>query len=373
MATIGNSGHPLKWFKDQNAARNLWECAICLEVLKDPVQIRDCGHQFCELCIEDILKVDPRCPTCRIDISGAKIFEDQAARRMINQLDVNCCNEGCSWMGCLTSLLQDHQNACKFLIRSADNVNQLDVGKLEKKLETLMMNVFTLEKQEKKHEEDIKELKLKHETELKKVQEKHETELKKVQEKYENDLKQIHLKHDEDVRILRHEILATAYAPSLSQVPLQEAEPAYTWKIANFTRKLARAISDNDYGKLDSEPFFSSHGYKMKVSVYLNEGPGGRSGYMGIYLILVKGDRDGILPWPFTKKTTFILVDQQDDIAQRQNVEYIMVPEGQKEFKRPRQRENIGYGTDDFIKHSTLRTRLYIRDHAVYIKIVLDP
>ncbi|XP_028418593.1 TNF receptor-associated factor 2-like [Dendronephthya gigantea] len=362
MATIGNSGHPLKWFKDQNAARNLWECAICLEVLKDPVQIRDCGHQFCELCIEDILKVDARCPTCRIDISGAKIFEDQAARRMINQLDVNCCNEGCSWVGCLTSLLQDHQNACKFLIRSADNVNQLDVGKLEKKLETLMMKVFTLEKQEKKHEEDIKELKLKHETEL-----------KQVQEKYENDLKQIHLKHDEDVRILRHEILATAHAPSLSQVPLQEPEPAYTWKIANVTRKLARAISDNDYGDLQSEPFFSSHGYKMKIEVNLNEGPRGRSGYMGIYLMLVKGDRDGTLPWPFTKKITFILVDQQDDIAQRQNVEYILIPLGEKEFKRPRQRENEGWGTKEFIKHSTLRSRQYIRDHAVYIKILVDP
>ncbi|XP_028418588.1 TNF receptor-associated factor 1-like [Dendronephthya gigantea] len=191
-----------------------------------------------------------------------------------------------------------------------------------------MMKVFTLEKQEKKHEEDIKELKLKHETEL-----------KRVQEKYENDLKQIHLKHDEDVRILRHEILATAHAPSLSKVPLQEAEPAYTWKIANFTRKLARAISDNDCGDLESEPFFSSHGYKLKVLVLSERRSRDRSGYMGIYLTLVKGDRDGTLPWPFTKKTTFILVDQQDDIAQRQNVKHIMVPEGEKEFKTKTTRE----------------------------------
>jgi hypothetical protein len=56
MATNGHSGYPLKWFKDQNAARHSWECAICLEVLKDPVQVRDCGHQFCALCIDDILK-----------------------------------------------------------------------------------------------------------------------------------------------------------------------------------------------------------------------------------------------------------------------------------------------------------------------------
>ena len=56
MATNGHSGYPLKWFIDQNVARDFWECAICLEVLKDPVQVRDCGHQFCALCIDDILK-----------------------------------------------------------------------------------------------------------------------------------------------------------------------------------------------------------------------------------------------------------------------------------------------------------------------------
>ena len=56
MATNGHSGYPLKWFKDQNAVRHAWECAICLEVLCDPVQVRDCGHQFCALCIDDILK-----------------------------------------------------------------------------------------------------------------------------------------------------------------------------------------------------------------------------------------------------------------------------------------------------------------------------
>jgi hypothetical protein len=57
MARNDHSGYPMKWFKDQNAVRNAYECAICLEVLKDPVQVRDCGHQFCALCIDDILKL----------------------------------------------------------------------------------------------------------------------------------------------------------------------------------------------------------------------------------------------------------------------------------------------------------------------------
>ena len=47
----------------------------------------------------------------------------------------------------------------------------------------------------------------------------------------------------------------------------------YQKKISNFTRKLAQAKSNHDYGEIESEPFFSCHGYKMKLSVYLNEGP----------------------------------------------------------------------------------------------------
>jgi hypothetical protein len=172
--------------------------------------------------------------------------------------------------------------------------------------------------------------------------------------------------------------IGAAHAPLGMQfprrpLPLQEPEADYTWKIANFTRKLAQAISDNDYGDIESEPFFSSHGYRIKVSSNTNEGPAGNTGYIGIYIRLMKSDRDGALPWPFTKRYTFVLVDQQDDLSQRQNIEKTVVPEGETNFKRPRQRENVGYGEHRFVKHSTLRTRQYIRDHAVYIKVIIDP
>jgi hypothetical protein len=155
--------------------------------------------------------------------------------------------------------------------------------------------------------------------------------------------------------------------------PYQKPEPDYTWKIANFTRKLAQAKSHDDFGDIESEPFFSSHGYRMKVSSYLNQGPVGDTGYMGIYIHLIKSDRDGALPWPFTKRYTFVLVDQQDDLSQRQNITLSDVPQGEVQFMRPRQRENKGVGNPRFVKHSTLRTRQYIRDYAVYIKVIIDP
>jgi hypothetical protein len=172
--------------------------------------------------------------------------------------------------------------------------------------------------------------------------------------------------------------IGAAHAPLATQFPQrtlhqQEPEPDYTLNIADFTRKLAQAKSDNVHGIIRSEPFFSSHGYKMKLQVQLNQAPYGYEGYMGVYLGLIKSDRDGTLPWPFTKRFTFVLVDQQDDLGQRQNIDTAFTPSGEKNFKRPTQRENVGRGRPKFVKHSTLRTRQYIRDHAVYIKILVDP
>ena len=135
--------------------------------------------------------------------------------------------------------------------------------------------------------------------------------------------------------------IGAAHAPLETQfpqrsLPEQEPEADYTLKIANFTRKLAQAKSDNDYGGIESEPFFSCHGYKMKLVVHLNEAPCGYAGYMGVYIKLIKSDRDGTLAWPFTKRFTFVLVDQQDDLSQRENIQVTIGPEGEKIYQRPR-------------------------------------
>ena len=34
-----------------------YECPICHLAFRDPMQTRDCGHRFCETCIEPILRL----------------------------------------------------------------------------------------------------------------------------------------------------------------------------------------------------------------------------------------------------------------------------------------------------------------------------
>ncbi len=179
------------------------------------------------------------------------------------------------------------------------------------------------------------------------------------------------------MRALRQEMVTARATVGAGHVPqpyhYQEPEATYTLKISNFTRKLARAKSDNDSGRIDSEPFFSRHGYKMRMEVYLNEGPSGYTGYMGIYFCLMKSNRDGNLPWPFTMSYTSTLIDQQEGMNQRENIDYTVDPGGEDAFKRPLYEENDNWGVPDFVKHSTLRTRAYVSNHTVYIKLVIHP
>ena len=143
-------------------------------------------------------------------------------------------------------------------------------------------------------------------------------------------------------------------------------------KIPNFTRKLNQAKSSNDYGRINGESFYTSHGYRIEIFVFLNEGPRGYTGYMGAYLHLLPGDHDDSLEWPFNKKVTFIVVDQQNDGVQVNNWEKIFIPGGEKEFNRPVVGSNTGYGLSNLMLHSTLRTRQYIKNHTVYIALDIE-
>ena len=103
----------------------------------------------------------------------------------------------------------------------------------------------------------------------------------------------------------------------------------------------------------------------MKLAINLNEAHCGFAGCLGVYLILMQSDQDGGLFWPFPKRFTFVLFDQQDDPSQRQNISYTAFPCGELEFQRPRQRENVGWGETQFVKHSILRARQYVTIIAI--------
>ena len=113
----------------------------------------------------------------------------------------------------------------------------------------------------------------------------------------------------------------------------------------------------------------------MRIFIHLDEGERrGLAGYMGVYIALMRSDHDETLQWPFNKRCTFSVIDQQDEGFDRENhVRTLPTGELHDDFNRPRQNENAGFGPDKFILHSKLRTRKYIKDNAVFVNVQIEP
>ena len=94
----------------------------------------------------------------------------------------------------------------------------------------------------------------------------------------------------------------------------------YTWKINCFHRILEEAKTGNVV-RIQSDPFYTSEcGYKGGLRLYPNGSSLGKNTHMSIYLIIMKGDFDSILIWPFAKRVTVTLLDQQENSNDRKNI-----------------------------------------------------
>ena len=106
----------------------------------------------------------------------------------------------------------------------------------------------------------------------------------------------------------------------------EDGKTRYIWKIDKFSNILRQAKA-GEKKTIESDPFYTScYGYKLKVSFipYSNWYSGLPD--FSVSICLMEGEYDNILPWPFRKKITFTLIDQHEDMKQRNNVvDYLSV------------------------------------------------
>ena len=90
-------------------------CSICTQLVKDPHLTACCGHEFCEVCLNEWKKksVKYSCPHCR-EPQFVHILDKQT-RREIEELKVYCPkrSHGCTWQGELGEM-KSHGSDCSF-------------------------------------------------------------------------------------------------------------------------------------------------------------------------------------------------------------------------------------------------------------------
>ena len=169
----------------------------------------------------------------------------------------------------------------------------------------------------------------------------------------------------------------TSFAQSLQKVDtrLLEVETSHSgifvWKIVNYSQKKQEAKTTN-IKSIYSPPFFTSqYGYKLCGRVFLMGDGVGKGTHISLFLTIMKGLYDAVLPWPFKEKITFQLINQNDPVN-KSIVEAFRPDPSSSSFKRPTAERNIGAGCPLFAKIQTIEDpkQGFVKDDTLHLKII---
>ncbi|CAK6983403.1 TNF receptor-associated factor 5 [Scomber scombrus] len=147
------------------------------------------------------------------------------------------------------------------------------------------------------------------------------------------------------------------------------------WKIQDFSKKQA-AEAKGQPPCLTSVPFHTGRcGYKMAIKAYLNGDGEGRGNHLSLYVVLMPGDFDALLLWPFRQTVCLSILDQSG-AGNHRSLSFRPDPMS-KSFQRPAADavSNVAVGFSCFIplnKIETPQNAAYIVDETLFVKVKVD-
>ena len=150
--------------------------------------------------------------------------------------------------------------------------------------------------------------------------------------------------------------------------------PTFVWKLSAFSEMLRQAKQGRNV-KIQSTHFYTApFGYKLKLFVRPNGDGSGKNTHLSVFVILMKGEYDGMLLWPFNEKVSLTLIDQQESSYERENIiMHVRARNNPENFMRPVSEENPGRGFCRFVSHEKLKTRKFIVDDTLFIQVDVGP
>ena len=146
------------------------------------------------------------------------------------------------------------------------------------------------------------------------------------------------------------------------------------WKITNMDQRIQDAKSGKQTS-FYSPPFYTDkYGYKMCARIYLNGDGNGRNTHLSLFFVILRGENDSLLRWPFRQKVTFILIDQSLSES-KENVNDAFRPDpNSSSFRQPVSEMNVASGLPVFCPLGKLMStdHEYIKDNNMFIKIIVD-
>ena len=115
----------------------------------------------------------------------------------------------------------------------------------------------------------------------------------------------------QDRVLASHDMKLAEHGLRLDMIDCKNTNGVLLWKITDMRRRRRDAVSGKT-PSVYSQPFYTSpNGYKMCARLYLNGDGMGRGTHLSLFFVIMRGEYDSLLRWPFRQKVTLILIDQQ--------------------------------------------------------------
>ncbi len=140
---------------------------------------------------------------------------------------------------------------------------------------------------------------------------------------------------------------------------------SFVWRIPDILRRRRNAIEERTTS-IYSPPFYTGrNGYKMCIRAYLNGDGMGYKTHLSLFFVVMKGEFDALLKWPFDYKVSLILVDQNH----RKHIVQTFKPTPESNsFQRPVSDTNVASGCPQFSKLSVLDDTSYVKDDVLLVQ-----
>lgn len=185
------------------------------------------------------------------------------------------------------------------------------------------------------------------------------------------------VQQEAEITRLNKELAAQAKEIQLLRTTMYPCSGQFTWCVSNIRQKIRAAREGDPSCTVIYSPEFLSRegGYLLQLCIY----PTGdkATDFMSLYLVVMKGPFDDVIPWPFQQRVMLTLLSCYTGTpigtAVGNIIKEISPDPRLHYFNRPKDVRNVGFGYPKFIQANKLEAdnSEYVGSGCIYLRAVV--
>lgn len=175
-----------------------------------------------------------------------------------------------------------------------------------------------------------------------------------------------------EAKLHMKEVVIAEHALKISNLETTVYDGNLMWRITEWSKKRKEAVSGQCTSIYSTAFYTSRSGYKMCVRLYPNGDGMGKGTHVSIFFVIMRGNYDALLSWPFNHRVIFRMIDQGPNGSHL--IDSFRPDPSSTSFKRPTSEMNIASGCPLFMPLSKLddTSVAYVKDDVMFVNVCLD-